>query len=534
MNRHFYGNTGKLSSFLLKQDRIRIPVWLLSITGITIVIANTFSNLYPTEEERQAIAETMYNPAMSAMFGRGYGLENYTYGAMMAHQMLLFTALAVAIMSILLVARHTRTEEEDGRMELVRSLPTGRLSNMSATVFILFVTNFVLACLVGFGLYTLQIESMDMEGSLLYGAALGATGFFFTAVTAVLAQLSDNSRGTIGLALVVLGISYVIRAIGDAGNEAVSWFSPLGWVLGAEVYVQNYWWPILLTVIVSILLIFIAFYLNSIRDLAAGFLPSRAGKAHASIFLQSPLGHALRLQRTGLIAWSIGMYLLGASYGSVFGDLESFFAELEMIEQMLDPVEGYSLTEQFVGLLMIIMAMISTVPPLMAILRLKGEEKKNRLELIYSGAVSRSTIMVSYLVIAIASSFIMVSLTAIGLWSASVAVMDDPIALGTIYNASIVYLPAIWVIIGVALLFLGIRPKLTGLSWLYLGYSFFVVYLGSLLDFPEWMEDLSPFGHIPELPVEDMNWVPISVLTVIAIVLIGLGFIGYNHRDIEG
>ncbi|MDQ7862150.1 hypothetical protein RCO48_17630 [Peribacillus frigoritolerans] len=39
---------------------------------------------------------------------------------MMAHQMLLLTAMAVGIMSILLVTRHTRADEEDGRIEMIR------------------------------------------------------------------------------------------------------------------------------------------------------------------------------------------------------------------------------------------------------------------------------------------------------------------------------------------------------------------------------------------------------------------------------
>src|SRR5690625_2936230 len=111
---------------------------------------------------------------------------------MMAHQMLLFTGLAVAIMSILLVARHTRADEEDGRIEMIRSLPTGRLANLNATVLVVSGVNVLLALMVGFGLYALGIESMDLHGSLLYGAALGATGIFFTAVTALFAQLSEK------------------------------------------------------------------------------------------------------------------------------------------------------------------------------------------------------------------------------------------------------------------------------------------------------------------------------------------------------
>src|SRR5699024_2905151 len=142
-------------------------------------------------------AQTMANPAMTAMLGHG-NIENYTIGAMMAHQMLLFTALAVGLMSILLVSRHTRGDEEDGRMELIRSLPTGRLSYLNASLIVSLGTSIVLALINGLGLYALGVESMDLEGSMLYGLALGATGMFFAGVTAVFAQLSESSRETIG------------------------------------------------------------------------------------------------------------------------------------------------------------------------------------------------------------------------------------------------------------------------------------------------------------------------------------------------
>src|SRR5690625_7713364 len=95
MNKQLYNKTGTLSRFILRRDRIRIPLWLISLSLITFVVANAFTNLYATGQDRQAIAETMNNPAMSAMVGQGYGLDNYTNGAMMAHQMLLFTGLAV-------------------------------------------------------------------------------------------------------------------------------------------------------------------------------------------------------------------------------------------------------------------------------------------------------------------------------------------------------------------------------------------------------------------------------------------------------
>ncbi|MCR2821451.1 ABC transporter permease [Lederbergia panacisoli] len=534
MASRLYNETGSLTRFIIRRDRVRIPIWLLSLSSVTFLTAIAFKDLYVTDIDRQAIAETMRNPAMTAMVGKGYGLDNYTNGAMMAHQMLLFTAIIVALMSILLVARHTRADEEEGRIELIRSLPVGRLSNLSATILVLIGMNVLLALIVGIGLYALKIESMDLNGSLLYGAALGVTGIFFTAITAVFAQLAENSRGTIGLSFVILGGSYLIRAIGDVSNETMSWFSPFGWILSSEVYVNNYWWPILLTIGASVVLFIFAYNLNSFRDLGAGFLPSKPGKKHASLFLQSPLGLSFRLQRTGIIAWTLGMFVLGASYGSVLGDIESYFKDIDMLKDILTPTEGFSLTEQFVSMIMSILAMISTVPALIAILKLKGEEGKNRTEHLLSRAVSRTKLLASYLIVSFGIGFLVLSMTAIGLWSAGAAVMDEGIAFSTIYGAAIVYLPAMGVMIGLAVLFLGFAPSLTGLSWIYLLYSFIVVYLGKLLQFPEWMSNLSPYGYIPQLPIEDMKFMSVLMLTIIAIITSLIGFLFYNKRDIHG
>ena len=113
---------------------------------------------------------------MTAMVGPGYGLDNYTVGAMMAHQMLLFTAIAVGIMNIFLVVRHTRRDEESGRIEMISALPVGRLVNLCSIVFVSLIVNILLALIVlivGLELYFLRIESMDLHGSLLYEVVLG-------------------------------------------------------------------------------------------------------------------------------------------------------------------------------------------------------------------------------------------------------------------------------------------------------------------------------------------------------------------------
>ncbi len=129
-----FTNIGILARFILRRDRVRIPIWISSLVGIC-----------PPGPERDILAETMKNPAMTSMLGPGYGLDNYHIGAAMAHQMLLFTAVAVAIMNILLAIRHTRSDEEAGRIEVIRSLPVGKLANSGATFFVLVMVNLALA-----------------------------------------------------------------------------------------------------------------------------------------------------------------------------------------------------------------------------------------------------------------------------------------------------------------------------------------------------------------------------------------------------
>ncbi|WP_239257222.1 ABC transporter permease [Listeria ilorinensis] len=534
MNKQLFSGTSRLVRLNFRRDRLKMLIWVLALVATTLSVAMTFDNMYQNDAERQSMAETMKNPAMVAMVGPAYGSDDYTTGPMMGQQMMLFTALIVGIMSIMLVAGQTRADEEDGALELVRSLPTGRLANLSATFVTMLAVNLILALMTGVGLGILGISSMGWNGSLLYGACLGVAGLIFAAITAIFAQICESSRGTIGFSLMILGIFYLIRAIGDVTNDTLSYFSPLGWLSQTQVYVNNYWWPIGLGLLLSLLFALLALYLNAIRDLGAGFLPTRPGRKTASRWLTNPIGLAFRLQKTAIIAWAIGMWILGAAYGSVFGDLESFFDENAFIQQMMQTSSDLSLTEQFVSMLMSILAIIASIAVLMFILRIKGEENKNRMEHLLTRAVSRYYVVSSYLLMALLFSFVMMFLAISGLYMASQAVMDAPIAFMTFFKAGMVYLPAMLIMIGLALVLIGWLPKATSIIWLYLVYSFFVVYLGKALKIPDWMSNLTPYGWVPRLPTESFEAAPVVWLSVIGTALLVLGMIGYRRRDING
>ncbi len=529
-----FTNHGTLAKFIWGRDRVRVAIWIISFVGITIAVALAFPRLYPPGPERDILAEILKNPAMTSILGPGYGLDDYHIGAVMGHQMLLFTALAVAIMNILLAIRQTRSDEEAGRVEMIRSLPVGKLANAGATFLVLVLVNLGLAIIMGVGLGLLGLEGMDLIGSLLYGAALGVTGVLFAAATIFIAQLSETARGTMGLSFTFLGLSYLLRAIGDVGQEALSLISPLGLVLRSEVYVNNYWWPILTMAIASIVLILLAFRLNTTRDLGAGFIPAKPGPRTASRFLQSPLGLALRLQKTTIIGWAVAMLILGASYGSVFGDIDAFFQTSPIFELLLPGTEGFSLTAQFTATLLAVLAMIGMIPVLLTMLKLKVEEQANRTEHLLARAVSRRRLFGSYLFIAALLAIVMQVISVLGLWSAAAAVMDQPLSLSLTLEGGLAYVPAMWIMLGLAALLIGFVPRFSNLIWVYLGYTFFIIYFGGLLQVPELLAKLTPFGYVPDVPLEKMPFPLILVLVLIALGVALLGLRAYERRDIQG
>jgi ABC-2 type transport system permease protein len=329
-------------------------------------------------------------------------------------------------------------------------------------------------------------------------------------------------------------LAYLLRAIGDVSNEVLSWLSPLGLVTQTDVYSTNNWLPVIVLLGAAFVLVVLANYLNSVRDMGAGFIPAKPGRKYASTFLQSPIGLGVRLQRTAIISWAIGMFVMGASYGSVLGDLESFFAGSEELQNMLVAAEGYTLTEQFLPMLMMVMSILATVPAVMNINKLYGEEKKGRVEHVLSKAVSRSKLISSYLLISIVNGFVMLSLTGIGLWAAGTSVVEDGLDFGMVYGATMVYYPAVLVMISLAVVLIGWFPRRTSLIWLYVFYSFFVLYLGGLFQFSEWVGKLSPFGYVPQLPIEEVNWISGIILVFVSAVLAVIGIIGYCRRDIHG
>jgi ABC-2 type transport system permease protein len=378
----------------------------------------------------------------------------------------------------------------------------------------------------------LGLEGMDWNGSFLYGAAIGGAGLIFMGLTLIAGQLVDNTRGALGLGMLAAGGFYVVRAIGDISNDVFNYFSPFGWLLKTEVYVTNIWTPLIVTIAAAFLVTASGMYLYMRRDLGSGLLPQRPGKGKASPALLTPFGLAWRLQRMTLAIWFGALFFLGITYGSVLGDVDVYFDEIEYMAEFLPPIEGFSLADQFLGLILVIMAIIAAIPVIMQVTKLYAEEKKVRAEIVTSLAVSRYRLMASYVLLAVITSFVMLFASASGLALGAAYSLDEAESFASYVGAGMTYLPALWVMAGVALLLIGLVPSWTSAVWGYLFASFVIVYMGGLFQFPDWTQKISPFGFVPGVPVEDFELLPLLGLTGTALLLGIAGFVSYRRRDL--
>ncbi|MDP1553213.1 MAG: hypothetical protein Q8M06_09390, partial [Methanobacteriaceae archaeon] len=101
-----------------------------------------------------------------------------------------------------------------------------------------------------------------------------------------------------------------------------------------------------------------------------------------------------------------------------------------------------------------------------------------------------------------------------------------------ILSAAIVYLPAIWVMVGISMALFGLLPRLTSLSWAVLGLLLIINLLADFLDIDQRILNISPFTHVPNLLLGDTVGWSLGIVLVVALVLILVGMVGFQRRDI--
>ncbi|WP_030561435.1 ABC transporter permease [Streptomyces aureocirculatus] len=514
--------SGPLLRLALRRDRALVPVWLAVIATMVLAMPNTLQKLYGTPAERADLVDSLAtNASLRAVYGPVF---DQSVGGLTAWRVGTFAGVLAAVMSLVVVVRHTREEEESGRQEMLSSAAVGRRAPLTSALLTAAVANGMLGLLVAAGL-----AGRGGAGAVALGLAIACVGMVFATTAAVVAQFTESARLAKGLTGGLLGAAFVLRAAGDSatadGSSPLTWLSPVGWLENTRAFGDERWWVLLLFAGAVGAQAAGAYALAGRRDVGMGFLPSRPGPARGGIGTAGAL--AWRLQRGTVIGWSLGFLAAGLAFGAMTEGAADLVGDNENTREIFTRMGGQAaLTDSFLTAIVGMTGMVGALYIVGSVLRLYGEETSQRAEPVLAGAVGRLRWAAGHLVVAFAGAALIMLLAACGL---AAGYGHDA---GQIVGACLVQLSAIWLIGSLAVLLYGISPRLAPLAWGAAGLALLIGWIGPALDVPQALMNLSPFSHLPKLPGHDVTWQPVLLLTALAAVCTAAGLAGLRRRDL--
>ena len=515
----------------LRLDRWRTAIWAVAVAGLTQVSVSGLSQVYSTPEALAGRAQLISSPAATALAGPGYGLDDYTVGAMTANELGLWIMIPVAIMALLTVTRHLRAAEEDGRLELVRSAPVGRDAPVVAGLVAAVVATVVVG---GLTFLALLSTGLDPVGSLALTGGIVMVGLVFAGISAVASQLTAHARAASSLGMAALGVAFLLRAVGDVrGPESTSvltWLSPFGWAQATRAYVDERFWPLAIGVVVAAVLVAVAFWLVGRRDMGTGLLAERLGRPRASARLSGMVALTLRRQSGAIMSWGVGIVVMGVFIGLLAGEIVDFVADEPQLAQMFPTGPNGAAASAF-ALYTVFLAVMAGAYAATAVHAARTEENATRGAIVLAGPVSRVRWLGSQVGVAAVAAAVLMLVTGLLMGVTATASLGER-SVAQLVGATAVTLPAVGIMLGVAVVVMGVAPHAFGLVWAYVTYVGVVGLFAALL--PDGSDVLSPFTYTPQLPAEAMDWPPVLVLAVIAVALNAAGLAAFRRRDVVG
>lgn len=520
--------TRTLVRLALRRDRILLPAWILGFAAVAYSSAAATAGLYPDESQRISAAEAVNaSTALVALYGPVY--DPTSVGELSLFKMTAFGAALTAVLMVFVVIRHTRGEEESGRLELMAAGRLGRDAPIAAALAVACGASLLLGLLSAGALIA---AGLAVAGSFAFGLGWAFTGIGFAAVAAVCAQITAGARAARGLGLIAIAVAYALRAVGDVSEGTwLTWLSPIGWMQQVRAYAGDRWWVLGLPIALALISTPVALWLRSKRDMGAGFISERPGPAHGHI--GSVWGLAWRLQRTVLAAWIVAFALFGALLGSLADQLTGML-DSPQAEQFLKQLGGTeALADAFLAAEISIAGIIVAAYGISASTRLRSEETEGHTEILLAQPVSRLSWVASHTLVAAAGVALIMLAAGVGLGIGAASATGDWGQVGELVIAALSRVPAAWVITAAVVLVFGWTPRWVQAMWGVFAAAFVIGEFGLLWNAPQWLLNVSPFVHSPRLPAVDASAGGLIPLLLVSALLVGAGFVGWRRRDLH-
>ena len=132
---------------------------------------------------------------------------------------------------------------------------------------------------------------------------------------------------------------------------------------------------------------------------------------------------------------------------------------------------------------------------------------------------------------ALAGSALIMVLGGLGMGVTYAVIEGDSGQVGRLTGAAVGFVPPLWVVVGIAFAVVGLVPRAVAAAWAALGLFVVIGFFGQLFGLPDWLIDVSPFQHVPQMPVEGFSTTSAVALVAVAAALLAAGFTGLRRRD---
>jgi len=188
-----FTGTWRLVRLALRRDRIISPASILGLLLMSGLSAPALVDAYPDAQTQLAYIAGSAPSVVGRLFqGTVQGIN---LGSIVMAEIFLFTAVILAVMSIFMITRHTRHNEEIGAGELIGSAIVGKSAPLTSALIVTIGFNIIFGVLLFAALAS--IPELDKMGSLYFASSLTMVGVFFADSRISTKAISDTSAVSI-------------------------------------------------------------------------------------------------------------------------------------------------------------------------------------------------------------------------------------------------------------------------------------------------------------------------------------------------
>ncbi|NMF32819.1 ABC transporter permease [Corynebacterium ammoniagenes] len=526
---HTLAGTGPLLRASLKYEKKSFAPWIVIATALSVSSVVVYPWVYPEQADRVEFAAVVgSNPALSLIFGPAFDLS--TSDGFNAWRALALGGFLTALGAISIVVKATRGQEDSGQAELLASGVMGRGTRLFTGMCLALICSVLVGAISGIAT---ALCGGEWENSLLLCATFTATGWMFTGIAAIAAQLGGDAHSANTLAVSVLGVLFVLRGFTYSieAPQWTVWVNPLGWMTETRPATENHWWPLLLAAAFTAVALVSAFILDARRDFGQGATPPRPGPARGKV--HSPLRLALRINTGSMIAWACAFGVLGVVFGYFATSVEEILRNDSAVSQILaaGATTPDALISEFIVTILSMVGIIASVSGVQMMIKIRHEELEDRLEPLLATAISRTRYLGSNVVIAMLApaAYVLIAGTVIAVF---VDKADIGMSLGEVLLQAVTVIPAVWTVVALAVAVVGARPMVLLAAWAGVLISFALTILGPPFNLWDWILAINPYWHIPNVVNSGDSWAGLLWISVITVAFLALGFAGFRRRDL--